>query len=170
MSVGASNPIGGCMFNGGRRVFTELPMSTIWVLRRSALARGLVAVAAIYLFAGAGTTLQAADITVRDIATAIHANVGKGPVDFTGRDLSELDLAGLDLSAARLERVNFRAADLSDANLKGAHLTGASFNRATLLRTNLAGANLAHHARCFYDIRHQPGGRPDVCECEPERC
>jgi uncharacterized protein YjbI with pentapeptide repeats len=86
---------------------------------------------------------HAADITVREIASAIHAAANAQPVIFTSRDMSGLDLAGLNFQAATLDKVNLNGADLTGTNLSGADLTEASLDRTTLIKTDLRGAKLS---------------------------
>jgi uncharacterized protein YjbI with pentapeptide repeats len=63
--------------------------------------------------------LQAADLTVHDLVTALcHADPSK-PMDLSGKDLSLLDLSDLD----------FKRANLVGANLLGTDLTGAETPR-----------------------------------------
>lgn len=85
---------------------------------------------------------HSADITVREIATAIHAAQGQAPVNFTGRDMSGLDLAGLDLKSALLAGANFNATDLTGVNLSSADLTAATLDRSTLIKADLSGARM----------------------------
>jgi uncharacterized protein YjbI with pentapeptide repeats len=99
---------------------------------------------------------HAADITVREIASAIHAAANAQPVIFTSRDMSGLDLAGLNFQAATLDKVNLNGADrttLIKTDLRGAKLSGARMTMPAVSTTfdidatdapNFAGADLSH--------------------------
>lgn len=84
----------------------------------------------------------AADVSVREVSEALFKASETSPVDFAGRDLSELDLAGLNFKGARLSGVNFYGADLSDVSLAGADLKAARLDRATITRAEFSSANL----------------------------
>lgn len=68
----------------------------------------------------------AADLTLREIVTALWNADPAKPLDFSGKELSFLDLSELD----------FKRANLSEANLLGANLTGANLASSTLRARN----------------------------------
>ena len=84
----------------------------------------------------------AADLTAREVTQQFFKSKAGAPVDFSGKDLSNLDLAGLDFKHAILKRANLFGADLSAANLSGADLAGARLDRATLIGADFSGANM----------------------------
>ncbi len=89
-----------------------------------------------------GFAAQPADLTARNVATSVYKATAEAPVDFSGKDLSNLDLAGLDFKHARLAKVNLYGADLSTAKLASVDLSGAKLDRATIMRADFTGANL----------------------------
>lgn len=85
----------------------------------------------------------AADVTVRQVTSALHTAVPGQPVDFSNRDLSYLDLSNINLSGALLTRSNLFGTDMTDANLRQVNLTGARLDRTTIIRANFSGADLS---------------------------
>ncbi len=91
---------------------------------------------------GLGPVQPEADMTVRDISTALYKLSPGEKLDYSGRDLTYLDLSGLDFKAAVLRGSDFYGTDFTDASLKGADLTKCRLDRAVLIRADLSGADL----------------------------
>ncbi|WP_244536171.1 pentapeptide repeat-containing protein [Hyphomicrobium sp. NDB2Meth4] len=86
---------------------------------------------------------NAADMSVRDIATELFkAKPGEAP-DYSNHDLTYLDLSGLNFKGAKLAKSNFYGADFTGANLRGTDMSGTRLDRATLIRADFSGANLS---------------------------
>jgi len=102
---------------------------------RALLIAGLISIGA---FPSVGAELSAKDVT-----TALFKATPPPVVDFSGRSLGGLDLSGLDFKRALLRGSDLSGADLSSANLTGVDLAGARLDRATLIRADFSGANLA---------------------------
>jgi uncharacterized protein YjbI with pentapeptide repeats len=92
---------------------------------------------------GLGPVLPDADVTVREISTALYAAKPGQRLDYSGKDLTYLDLSGLDFKGALLAHTDLYGTDFTDSVLKGADLTSARLDRAVLIRTDLSGANLS---------------------------
>ena len=84
-----------------------------------------------------------ADVTVREITTALFKAEPGVPADFSNHDLTYLDLSGLNFKGAKLARSDLYGADFTDANLRGVDLSGTRLDRATLIRADFSGANLS---------------------------
>jgi Uncharacterized low-complexity proteins len=84
---------------------------------------------------GLGPVLPEADLTVREISTALHAAKLGQHIDYTGLDLTYLDLAGLDFKGAILAKTDLYGTDFTDAKLTKSDLTHARLDRAVLTRT-----------------------------------
>lgn len=91
---------------------------------------------------GLGPVLPDADLTVREISTALYRALPGERLDYTGLDLTYLDLSGLDFKGAVLAKTDLYGTDFTGANLKGTDLTGARLDRSVLIRADLSGANL----------------------------
>lgn len=101
----------------------------------------IIGAAAIVLIAA--IPALAAEITVREIVSALFATQPGQSADFSGKDLSGLDLAGTDFKGARLDGAKLFGADLTDANLSGASLVRVTLDRSTLIRANFSKADLS---------------------------
>lgn len=86
---------------------------------------------------------RAADLTARDVTTALFKASPGQPLDFSGKDLSALDLAGLDFKGANLAGANLYGSDLTKANLSRVRLAGARLDRATLTGADFSEADLS---------------------------
>jgi uncharacterized protein YjbI with pentapeptide repeats len=86
---------------------------------------------------------RAAELSAREVVSALFRAAPGAAPDFSGKDLRRLDLAGIDFKGARLAKANLFGADLSGANLAKADLAGAILDRATIVRATFAGANLS---------------------------
>jgi len=111
-------------------------------MRPTKLNQRLTALVMPFALVAVGADAWAADLTARNVAASVYKATVETPVDFSGKDLSNLDLAGLDFKHARLTNVNLYGADLSTANLAAVDLSGAKLDRATIMRTDFTGANL----------------------------
>jgi uncharacterized protein YjbI with pentapeptide repeats len=90
----------------------------------------------------AGSPGWAADLTTREVVSALfRAAPGSAP-DLSGKDLRRLDLAGVDFKGANLARATLFGSDLAGANLAKANLAGAVLDRVTITKTNFADADL----------------------------
>jgi uncharacterized protein YjbI with pentapeptide repeats len=70
-------------------------------------------------------SVEAADLTVRQVTEAlVKARAGQPP-DFSRKDLSFLDLSNLDFKQATLTGANLAGADLTEADLDGSVLKEA---------------------------------------------
>ena len=65
------------------------------------------------------------------------------PVDFAGKDLSDLDLSNVDFGRADLSGANLFGTRLVSANLAGAKLVRATLNGAWVMGATFAGADLS---------------------------
>lgn len=85
---------------------------------------------------------HAADMTTREVVSALFkATPGSAP-DFAGKDLRRLDLAGVDFKGANLSGATLFGSDLAGANLSRVNLGGAVLDRVTITKTNFADADL----------------------------
>ena len=84
-------------------------------------------------------TVDAADVTVRDLASRLYHAERGSPLQLGGLDLRDLDLSGLDFKGATLAASNLFGSDLSHADLSKADLTGARMQRSDL--TDLRGGD-----------------------------
>lgn len=85
----------------------------------------------------------AANVTVRDVVTALSRASNQQPVDLSAKDLSDLDLSNLDFKAAKLDTANLFGVNLSSSNLRNVSLTGVILDRAQLTNANFTRANLS---------------------------
>lgn len=85
---------------------------------------------------------QAADVTVRQVASALYAAPPGRRVDFSNRDLSYLDLSNLNFKSALLARSDLFGSDVSNSDLTNVNLSGSRLDRTTVIRTNFSGADL----------------------------
>lgn len=91
---------------------------------------------------GLGPVQPQADLTVREISTALYTAKPGERLDYSGLDLTYLDLSGLDFKGAILAKTDLYGTDFTDSKLKGSDLTQARLDRAVLIRTDFSGANL----------------------------
>jgi uncharacterized protein YjbI with pentapeptide repeats len=90
----------------------------------------------------AGSHGWAADLTTREVVSALFKAAPGSQPDLSGKDLRRLDLAGVDFKGANLARATLFGSDLAGANLAKANLAGAVLDRVTITKTNFADANL----------------------------
>ncbi len=90
----------------------------------------------------AGSHGWAANLTTRDVVSALFKAAPGSQPDLSGKDLRRLDLAGVDFKGANLARAILFGSDLASANLANANLAGAVLDRVTITKTNFADANL----------------------------
>jgi len=109
---------------------------------RAATHKALVATAAVLVLAGLAAPGHAADLTARDVVSALFKAAPGSKPSFAGHALDRLDLAGLDFKEADLAKANLFGADLSGSNLAKANLAGANLDRATVTRTNFDAADM----------------------------
>ena len=91
---------------------------------------------------GASVPAHAAELTTREVVSALFKATPGSPLDLSGKDLRRLDLAGVDFKGANLTRATLFGSDLAGANLAKANLAGAVLDRVTITKTNFADANL----------------------------
>lgn len=113
----------------------------------AALRAGTALVLALALSAGAvGEETEPvspdADISVREIASALFKAKPGERLDYSNHDMTYLDLAGLDFKGANLAHSDLYGADFTGANLKGTNLSHTRLNRSVLIRADLSGADL----------------------------
>ncbi len=92
--------------------------------------------------AGSEPVSRHADMSVRDIASALFKAKPGEPVDLTKHNLAYLDLSGLNFKGANLAHSDLYGADFTRANLRGADLAHTRLDRAVLMGADLSGANL----------------------------
>jgi len=92
--------------------------------------------------AGVSAPAEAADVSARDLTSALYKATASQPVDYSNKDLSYLDLSGIDFKSARLTHANLFGTDMTGSNLKGVDLVGARLDRTTIIRADFSGANL----------------------------
>lgn len=115
---------------------------------RSALRGALVAGAIMASFAAIAEETEpvpqnAADMTVRDIASALFKAKPHETLDYSNHNLTYLDLSGLNFKGAKLAKSNLYGADFTGANLRGTDMSSTRLDRATLIRADFSGANLS---------------------------
>jgi uncharacterized protein YjbI with pentapeptide repeats len=88
-------------------------------------------------------TVEAADVTVRDLTSRLYHAERGSPLQLGGLDLRNLDLSGLDFKGATLAASNLFGSDLSRADLSKADLKGARLDRVTIIGTRFDGADLS---------------------------
>ncbi|MFA6139317.1 MAG: pentapeptide repeat-containing protein [Hyphomicrobium sp.] len=88
-------------------------------------------------------TVEAADVTVRDLTSRLYHAERGSPLQLGGLDLRDLDLSGLDFKGATLAASNLFGSDLSRADLSKANLKGARLDRVTIIGTRFDGADLS---------------------------
>ena len=88
-------------------------------------------------------TVDAADLTVRDLTSRLYHAERGSPLQLGGLDLRDLDLSGLDFKGATLAASNLFGSDLSRADLSKADLKGARLDRVTIIGTRFDGADLS---------------------------
>jgi uncharacterized protein YjbI with pentapeptide repeats len=89
------------------------------------------------------STVDAADVTVRDLTSRLYHAERGSPMQLGGLDLRDLDLSGLDFKGATLAASNLFGSDLSHADLSKADLKGARLDRVTIIGTRFDGADLS---------------------------
>src|SRR5213079_2873738 len=77
-----------------------------------------------------GALSRGADFTAEQVRERLVRTERSNPIDFAGKDLSDLDLSNID----------FGRADLSGANLFGARLVSSNLAEAKLVKSTLNGA------------------------------
>ena len=85
----------------------------------------------------------AADMTTREVVSALFKAAPGSAPDLSGKDLTRLDLAGVDFKRANLAQAKLFGSDLAGANLARVNLVGAVLDRVTITKTDFSGANLA---------------------------
>lgn len=110
----------------------------------------VIAVGVWALTCSAGRPARAADLTLRELVTALWNSDASRPLNFSGKDLSFLDLSDLDFKRANLAGANLLGANLTGANLAFVNLSGAKLDRTSLARANFTGANLTNAT--MYDV------------------
>ena len=88
-------------------------------------------------------TAHSAEMTARQVTTALFNTSADQPLDLSGKDLSKLDLGDLDFKGANLTGANLYGTDLSSSNLSLVLLSGAHLDRATITGANFGGADLS---------------------------
>jgi uncharacterized protein YjbI with pentapeptide repeats len=83
-----------------------------------------------------------ADMTVREITSALFKAKPGERVDLSGKNLAYLDLSGLNFKGATLAGSDLYGVDFTGANLRGTDLSRTRLDRALLIRADLSGANL----------------------------
>lgn len=86
---------------------------------------------------------QAADMTAREVTSALFKSSPDAPINLQNKDLSRLDLADLNFKGADLKGADLFGADLSSTDLSKANLSGARLDRATITSTRFDGADLS---------------------------
>jgi uncharacterized protein YjbI with pentapeptide repeats len=139
-------------------------------LRTAARAsRCLILSAALTLGSGAGAeedehVSRKADMTVREIASALFRADPDAPVDLSRKNLAYLDLSGLDFKRARLSHADLYGVDFTRANLRGADLSQTRLDRAVLIGADLSGANLRgatiRRPTVYSDLSNNPADTP----------
>lgn len=87
--------------------------------------------------------VNAADVTVRDLAARLYHADRKQPLQLGGLDMRNLDLSGLDFKGATLAASNLFGSDLSRADLSKADLKGARLDRVVIIGARFDGADLS---------------------------
>ncbi|MGH1417521.1 MAG: pentapeptide repeat-containing protein [Hyphomicrobiaceae bacterium] len=87
--------------------------------------------------------VQAAEMTTREVISAIFKSNATAPVDFSDLDLSFLDLSNVDFKKAQFTGADLYGSDLSEADLSGTDLTETRLDRTTIVRSNFSGADLS---------------------------
>ena len=108
----------------------------------AATRKARVTAAAVLLLAGLAPPVHAAELTARDVVSALFKAAPGSKPSFAGNALDRLDLAGLDFKEADLAKANLFGADLSGSNLSKSNLAGANLDRATVTRTNFDAADM----------------------------
>jgi uncharacterized protein YjbI with pentapeptide repeats len=105
-----------------------------------------------------------ADMTVREITTALFKAKPGERVDLSKRKLAYLDLSGLNFKGATLARSDLYGVDFTNANLRGTDLSGTRLDRSNLIRADLAGANIAGatilRPNVYTDLTSNPADSP----------
>jgi len=105
-----------------------------------------------------------ADMTVREIASALFKVNPDAPVDLSKHTLAYLDFSGLDFKGAKLAHADLYGADFTGANLRGTDLTHTRLDRAVLIRADLSGANLSgatmRRPTVYTDLGNNPADAP----------
>ena len=81
-------------------------------------------IAGVLAILSAAPTVEAADLTTRQVIEALQRAAPDAPADFAGLDLKFLDLSELDFSHANLAGADLRSADLTGAKLCGSRPLG----------------------------------------------
>jgi uncharacterized protein YjbI with pentapeptide repeats len=87
--------------------------------------------------------VDAADLTVRDLATRLYHADRMQPLQLGSLDMRNLDLSGLDFKGATLAASNLFGSDLSRADLSKADLKGARLDRVIIIGTRFDNADLS---------------------------
>ena len=111
--------------------------------QRGVLRMTVVACTAILSLSTSSAIATSAEITARDVTTALFKSNPDQPLDLSGKDLSNLDLGDLDFKGANLTGVNLYGTDLSSSNLSMTRLSSARLDRATISGANFTGADLS---------------------------
>jgi uncharacterized protein YjbI with pentapeptide repeats len=83
-----------------------------------------------------------ADLTVRQITSALFKAEPGQRLDYSHHDLTYLDLAGLNFKGANLAHADLYGTDFTGSNLKGTDLSHTRLNRSVLIRADMSGADL----------------------------
>ena len=89
------------------------------------------------------STVDAADLTVRDLTSRLYHAERGSPMQLGGLDLRDLDLSGLDFKGATLAASNLFGSDLSRADMSKADLKGARLDRVAIIGARFDGAELS---------------------------
>lgn len=106
------------------------------------LARSVPVFAALAALPAQATAPPPADITAREIITALFKARPGDPVDLSGRALRYLDLSTLDFKGARFVKADLYGVDLTGAQLAGSDLKGVRLDRANIANADFSGADL----------------------------
>jgi uncharacterized protein YjbI with pentapeptide repeats len=107
--------------------------------------KGLILAAVLTLGGGANAeepVSRKADMTVREITSALFRAGPGEPIDLSRHNLAYLDLSGLNFKGATLARSDLFGVDFTGANLKGTDLSHTRLDRSVLIGADLSGANL----------------------------
>jgi uncharacterized protein YjbI with pentapeptide repeats len=115
------------------------------------------------------TGARAAEMTAREVVTALFNAPHGSPPDFSGKDLSELDLAGLNFKGARLAKTNLFGADLTASNLTGVNLAGARLDRATIKAAKFDNAEMSGASLLRRTSSRHSALQPVSCQTLPGR-
>ena len=103
----------------------------------------------------------AADITARDVTSALFKSTTETAPDLSNRDLSNLELSRLNFKGANLSKTNLFGADLSYSNLVATRLVGARLDRSTIMGADFSDADLSRASILRPNIFSRVEGRVD---------